>query len=112
PEKAKTSERVDWTHTLNLAYDHVPSAVDEMLWTYRAADLLKQQAGLGAGGRRLNHAAKHFSLNWHPSEQPDRQHMIETVKDFLRHMGWYEHQAILVGHNDRHPHVHVLVNAV
>lgn len=112
PEKAKTSERVDWTRTLNLANDHLPSAVDEMLWTYRAADLLKQQAGLAAGGRRLKHAAKHFSLNWHPSEQPTREHMIETVRDFLRHMGWHEQQAILVGHKDKHPHVHVLINAV
>ena len=29
--EAKTAERVAWTHTLNLANDHVPSAVDEML---------------------------------------------------------------------------------
>ena len=27
---AKTDERVAWTRTLNLANDHVPSAVDEM----------------------------------------------------------------------------------
>lgn len=112
PEKAKTAERVDWTHTLNLAHDHIASAVDEMLWTFRAADMLKEQAGLGAGGRQLKNAAKHFSLNWHPSESPSREHMIETVKSFLKHMGWDEHQAILAGHKDKQPHVHVLVNAV
>ena len=43
---AKTADRVKWTHTLNLAHDHVPSAVDEMLWTARHAELLKQQAGV------------------------------------------------------------------
>lgn len=30
---AETAERVAWTHTHNLANDHVNSAVDEMLWT-------------------------------------------------------------------------------
>ena len=55
PDKAKTAERVAWTHTLNLANDHIPSAVDEMLWSYRAADQLKRQAGVAAGGRRLEY---------------------------------------------------------
>ena len=49
--KAATTERVNWTHTLNLANDHVPSAVDEMLWTARNAELLKHEAGVRAGGR-------------------------------------------------------------
>jgi hypothetical protein len=48
---ANTDERVAWTHTLNLANDHVPSAVDEMYWTAQNAELLKQQAGIRAGGR-------------------------------------------------------------
>lgn len=42
---ADTDERVAWTHTLNCANDHVPSAVDEMVWTARDAELLKQEAG-------------------------------------------------------------------
>jgi hypothetical protein len=110
--KAQTSERVGWTHTLNLANDHVPSAVGEMLWTYRAADMLKRQAGIRAGGRPLENPVKHFSLSWHPSEQPDREHMIASVDKFLKHMGWSEHQAVIVNHTDRHPHVHVMLNAV
>jgi hypothetical protein len=51
--QAETRERVAWTHTQNLANDHVPSAVDEMLWTARDAELLKQEAGIrAAAGRR------------------------------------------------------------
>ncbi len=49
--KAKSDERVGWTHTLNLAHDHVGSAVGEMMWTSRSAELLKQEAGVRAGGR-------------------------------------------------------------
>jgi hypothetical protein len=111
--KAKTDERVAWTHTLNLANDHVPSAVDEMLWTARNAELLKQEAGIRAGGRATENPVKHVSLNWAPDENPTRDHMIETTEDFLRHMKWQEHQALLVAHEDKeYAHVHVLLNAV
>jgi hypothetical protein len=111
--KAETSARLRWTHTMNLASDDPRLAVDEMLWTYRGADWLKQQAGVASGGRPLKHPVRHFSLNWHPSESPSRAQMIEATANFLKHMGWDGHQAILFNHNDkRHPHVHVMLNAV
>jgi hypothetical protein len=111
--EAKTTERVAWTHTLNCADDHVPSAVDEMLWTARNAELLKQEAGVRAGGRATENPVKHLSLNWAPDENPTREHMIETAEGFLRHMNWHEHQAVLVAHDDKaHAHVHVMLNMV
>jgi hypothetical protein len=109
--QAKSAERVAWTHTLNLANDNVPDAVHEMLWTSRGADWLKRQAGILTGGRRLEYPVKHFSLNWHPSEQPSREHMIEAVQSFLDHMRWSEHQAVIVCHTDKHSHVHVMLCA-
>ncbi len=111
--KAKSSERVRWTHTLNLAHDEIPHAVDEMLWTVRAADDLKREAGVSAGGRKLENPVKHFSLNWHPSDKPSRDEMIEAVQDFLKDMGWEDRQAMLVAHTDKqYPHVHVMLNTV
>jgi hypothetical protein len=98
---AKTAERVGWTHTLNLAHDHVPSAVDEMLWTARNAELLKQEAGVRAGGRATESPVKQFSLNWSPEDNPTKEHMIETSESFLRHMGWQDHQVLLVAHTDK-----------
>lgn len=113
PDKAQTDERVAWTHTLNCANDHVPSAVDEMLWTARDAELLKQEAGIRAGGRATENPVKHVSLNWAPGENPTREHMIETTEDFLAHMKWQGHQAVLVAHDDKaYSHVHVMVNSV
>jgi hypothetical protein len=111
--KANSSERVAWTHTLNLAYDHVPSALDEMIWTARSADWLKRQAGGRTGGSPLKDPVRHYSLNWHRSEQPTREHMIETVDHFMKFMKWEDHQAIIFHHTDKqHLHVHVVVNAV
>jgi hypothetical protein len=114
PDGAKTAERVAWTHTLNCANDHVPSAVDEMLWTARQAELLKQEAGISAGGRAAGPTVvKHVSLNWAPDEDPTREHMIDTANDFLRHMRWEEHQALLVAHADKeHAHVHLMLNGI
>jgi MobA/VirD2-like, nuclease domain len=111
--EAKTAERVSWTHTLNLAHDDALSAVDEMLWTARNAELLKQEAGIRAGGRATENPVKHLSLNWSPEDHPTREHMIEATEDFLRHMKWHDRQALLVAHEDKaHPHVHVMLNVV
>ena len=70
--KADTDKRVAWTHTLNLTHDHIPSAVDEMLWTARAAELLKEEAGIRAGGKQVDNPVKHFSLNWSPEDNPSQ----------------------------------------
>ncbi|MCP3439803.1 relaxase/mobilization nuclease domain-containing protein [Bradyrhizobium sp. CCGUVB14] len=111
--KAETSERVAWTHTLNLANDDVGSAVDEMLWTFRSADLLKRQAGISTGGSKLEKPVRHFSLSWAHGETPDKAHMIETVQKYIERMGWADRQAVLISHSDRrHAHVHVVMNSV
>lgn len=113
PEHAATAERVAWTHTLNLAHDHVPSAVHEMVTTCLDADLLKAEAGVRTGSRKVEKPVKHVSLNWHPSEKPDRAAMTRAAESFLDHMGWKDHQAILVAHDDKeHRHVHLIVNAI
>jgi hypothetical protein len=111
--EAETDERVAWTHTHNLANDNVLSAVDEMLWTARDAELLKMEAGIRAGGRATENPVKHLSLNWAPGEEPTKEHMIKTTEAFLEHMGWADHQALMVGHQDKeYRHVHVMLNAV
>jgi hypothetical protein len=111
--EAKTAERVGWTHTHNLTHDDVPSAVDEMLWTARNAELLKQEAGIRGGGRATENSSKHMSLNWSPEEAPSDEHMIKTSEDFLQSMGWHEHQAVFVAHRDKtYAHVHIMLNVV
>lgn len=111
--QAKSKERVAWTHTLNTASDHPSVAMHEIYWTYKAAKELKREAGVRKGGQLLKSPVKHFSLSWNPDDIPSREHMVDTVENFLKHMGWHEHQAVLFAHNDTaHPHVHVVLNAV
>jgi len=109
---AQTNERVAWTHTHNLANDDVTCAVNEMYLTAENAEFLKQEAGVRAGGRKSENPVKHVSLNWAPSDNPSQKHMIETAEHFLGHMGWSEHQAIFVAHDDKsYRHVHLIINA-
>jgi Relaxase/Mobilisation nuclease domain len=111
--KAQTAERLAWTHTINCANEHVGSAVHELYSTYIHAHLLKEEHGIRAGGRQLENPVKHLSLNWHPSEEPTREQMIEAVQSVLEHMGWEEHQAILYAHDDKeYRHVHVMLCAI
>lgn len=109
---AETTGRVAWTHTINLAHDHLASAVHEMVSTCRDADLLKEASGI-AVATMVEKPVKHLSLNWHPSEKPEREAMIAAAESFVKHMGWQDHQAVFVAHDDRaHAHVHLVINAV
>lgn len=111
--KAQTDERVAWTHTHNLANDYVPAAVNEMYITAESAEWLKQQAGVRAGGRPTENPVKHVCLNWAIDDKPSREHMIKTAEDYLRHMGWSEHQVIMVAHSDKdYAHLHMIINAI
>ncbi len=110
---ANSAERVAWTQSLNCAHDDELSVVHEMYTTTLDADLLKQEAGGRAGYKPIQKPVKHVSLSWHASDEPTPEHMKEATQQFLEHMGWHEHQAFLVGHQDKeHPHVHIMINAV
>lgn len=111
--KAQTSERVDWTHTQNLANDHVAAAVDEMYVTAESAEWLKEQAGVRAGGCPSKDPVKPIIMSWAVQDNPSKEHMIESARDYLNHMGWGDHQAIMVAHNDKpYAHLHILLNAI
>src|SRR5579859_4952150 len=95
--KARSAERVAWTHSLNCANEDTPGVVHEMYTTFCEADLLKENAGIRAGGRPLDKAVKHLSLNWHPDEpRPTREEMIAATESLLERLEWNEHQAFLV----------------
>ena len=74
---------------------------------------LKHQAGVKRGGRVCEDPVKTLSLAWHKDDKPTPEHMIEAADSFLKHMGWDQHQAVYVGHNDtEHKHIHIILNRV
>jgi hypothetical protein len=108
-----TSERVAWTHTVNLATDDPERAWRIMAHTAMNQAELKQQAGVKATGRKLTNPVYAYSLAWHPEQRPDKDHMLSTALDSLKAQGLEEHQFIILAHGDEpQQHVHVIVNRV
>src|ERR1700730_558908 len=70
-------------------------------------------SGERLSGRRCEEPVMTISLSWHPSEKPAKEQMIEAADSYLRHMGWEEHQAVYVAHDDTaHPHLHIILNRI
>lgn len=97
----KTSARVAWMHTENLAGMKPGGA---------CAKAMQMIASLNAHCQKPVYA---FSLAWHPEENPDRKDMIAAGQGALKTLGMEEHMAVFIAHNDTdHAHIHILVNRV
>ena len=112
-KQGRTTERVEWTQTINMLTDCVAKAWKVMAYTAMHQDRLKEVSGQNATGRKLRKPVFAFSLSWAPEQEPDKPTMLEAAKRSLEALGLAEHQAIIVAHSDRpHRHVHIVANTV
>lgn len=110
---ALTSERVAFTHGENLHSQNAERALMEMAFVALNADRLKEQAGVEKVGRKGEYPVYHYSLSWHPDQQPSREEMIEAGRSSLKALELEGYQAMMIAHNDEpHAHLHILVNRV
>ena len=111
--KPRTDERVWFTDTRNCLEQDPGRALEEMWRTAEDQAYLKMQAGVKRGGRVCEDPVKTLSLAWHKDDMPTPEHMVEAADAFVKHMGWEQHQAVYVGHNDtEHRHIHIILNRV
>lgn len=113
--RPQTADRVAWSEMRNLACLTPETATRIMAATASRADELKAAAGVKATGRKSNAHVYAYSLAWHPDEagQLDRAEMIRAADQSLKVLGAEHHQAVIVCHRDqKHPHVHVILNRV
>lgn len=111
--KSKTSERVAFTHTVNMLTDDPEKAIKVMAWTATHAQELKQIGGQKLTGRKAEHPVYNFVLAWAPDQKPEPSHMIEQGLKSLEVLGLSEHEALFVAHSDTdHMHLHVIANRV
>ena len=111
--RPRTSERVGWADTRNLATFRPERAARLMAATAKAAPDLKRLAGGSPGGRKLARPVLHYSLSWARDETPDKREMSRAVDGSMEALGLEGHEALIVAHDDtRHPHVHVIANRV
>jgi hypothetical protein len=108
-----TSDRVAWSHTVNLATDDPERAWRIMAHTAMRQDELKAAAGGKKTGRKLTQPVYAYSLAWHPEQRPTKDHMLSTALDSLKAQGLEDYQAVILCHSDEpQQHVHVMVNRV
>ena len=91
---AQTSERVAWTHTENMSTEDPHLACKIMVTTADAQSDLKETSGQSREGRKLEKPVFSFSLSWHPEQDPDQEHMLDTAHNALEMMGMSEHELI------------------
>lgn len=111
----QTAERVAWTATRNLPSDDPDLARRVMAHTAMRADDLKAAAGIKNTGRKSSAHVYAYSLAWHPDEagKLDQLEMLRAADGSLKALGAEGHQAVIVCHRDqKHPHVHVILNRV
>jgi hypothetical protein len=112
---AKTSERVAWTETRNLATTNPEAAWRVQAATALEAPRLKREAGIPATGRKTKNVVGHLMLSWHADESATltREEMIAAADAALVALGAERHQAIYVAHNDEpQAHLHIIWNRI
>ncbi|RRY16196.1 hypothetical protein EGJ57_22220 [Brucella anthropi] len=110
-----SSERVAWTETRHLLTDDMHTAMRIMVATAKHADVLKARAGIKNTGRKSAAHVYAYSLSWHPDEASTltRDEMVRAADASLKVLGAENRQAVIVCHTDqKHPHVHVIVNRI
>lgn len=65
-----------------------------------------------AEGRRSDEPVYHLQISYNPADpDPTEAQMAGDMRRVLKHLGLEDHQAIIVGHDDKdHLHVHAVVN--
>lgn len=112
-KQALTSERVLFTHTVNLPTEDAEKAMGWMAHTAMRQAEIKAAAGGVAKGRKLTSPVYAYSLSWSPDEEPTKEQMLAAGMETMKRLGIEGHEAVFIAHKDEpHPHLHVIVNRV
>ena len=112
-DRAQSNERVAWTETRNLAVDDPEIAWRIMAATAMDQGRLKEQAGVKNTGRKSDKHVLHFTLAWHPDQEPTREQMSQAADEAIAALGGSDRQALVIAHDDeKHAHVHIMLNRV
>ena len=119
-DHAETSDRVGWTHYHNIPANDPDGAMRWLAFNSMNAEKFKQEyahlngteveyRGANASGKNVYH----YSLAWHPEENPDKDHMLKSVLETLDVLGLTHHPVFITSHVDEpQPHVHVATSLV
>src|SRR5581483_5201429 len=106
------TERVAWTHVLNIDIDDADDAVRFMM-EHRDLINAEKRAG-GRRGKQIENAFLNFSHSRHPGQEPlTPEQWHAKAQSWLNEMGLGHHYAVLAGHNDEpQDHMHGVVSLI
>jgi len=130
PDRAETSERVEWMDMRNIAANDPEQAWKVMAATAGAQNELKRAAGVRAGRSSKDGAVMHVVMSFDKDEPIDPEAMQAAADGFLSTLGADpakmrgkskpsrrqfadEHQVVMYAHRDTdNAHLHLMINTV
>lgn len=93
---AESSQRVAWTHTVNLSTDDPRVATRVMIATAQRQGELKAAAGVPKTGRKSAKHVMHYTLSWHREEQGEltKEDMLQAALASLEYLGTKEGEVL------------------
>ena len=104
---------VAWTYSLNCVHDAPEWVLKEMRYTHLSQPWLKMASRKRVDGRPSEKPLMTVGLAWRPDQRPDKAHMIEAAQEFLDHMGWQDHQVLIMApEGTERARMHLVINKV
>ena len=104
---------VAWTHSLNCLFDAPEMVFKEMQHTCLLQRYLKKDSGKRMDGRPTGKPLMMVGLAFRPDQRPDKVQMIAAVEEFLNHMGWREHQVLIIAREaSERARMHLVINKI
>jgi len=104
---------VAWTWSLNCVHDAPEWVLKEMRYTQLSQRRLKMASGKRMDGRPTEKPLMTIGLAFRPDQRPDKAQMIKAAEAFLDHMGWQDHQVLIIApEGSERSRMHLVINKV
>jgi hypothetical protein len=71
-----------------------------------------EMQGVASLNNRCKDAVCHYELAWPPGERPTRPQWVDCALHTMKALGYEGHQFMIVAHDEKHFHIHVMLNKV
>lgn len=110
PGREKNPDRATIVGAQNIGFQ--PETAADIKLVARIMHHNGSPAMQASSTKQATKVALHMSLNWHPSQTPDQQEMMEAMQAFLKAPGMENAMAVMWRHSGKQPHGHFVANLI
>lgn len=99
----------------NQQNDKKPEIIEQnLLFSNNYKDLGREMRSVSLENKKVSKPVMHFSVNFKEGDLSSQGQQVEAVKIAMEKLDIKaeNHQFMIVKHNDKHPHYHVIVNRI